>query len=65
MIEDLPTKSIETNAADASATAIGAKSINENVKQRKEFSIEIFRIIRNAQKQHGLRHGDYQRYRGM
>lgn len=29
------------------------------------FSVEILRIIRDAQKQHGLRHGDYQRYRGM
>lgn len=29
------------------------------------FSIEILRLIRDAQKQHGLRHGDYQRYRGM
>lgn len=29
------------------------------------FSIEILRWIRNAQKQHGLRHGDYQRYRGL
>lgn len=29
------------------------------------FSIDILRLIRNAQKQHGLRHGDYQRYRGL
>lgn len=29
------------------------------------FSIEILRLIQDAQKQHGLRHGDYQRYRGM
>lgn len=28
------------------------------------FSVEILRLIRDAQKQHGLRHGDYQRYRG-
>lgn len=28
------------------------------------FSIEIVRLLRDAQKQHGLRHGDYQRYRG-
>lgn len=28
------------------------------------FSIEILRLLRDAQKQHGLRHGDYQRYRG-
>lgn len=31
---------------------------------KKLFSIEILRLIRNAQKQHGLRHGDFQRYRG-
>lgn len=29
------------------------------------FSIEILRLIRDAQKQHGLRHGDFQRYRGL
>lgn len=29
------------------------------------FSVEILRLTRDAQKQHGLRHGDYQRYRGM
>lgn len=29
------------------------------------FSVDILRLIRDAQKQHGLRHGDYQRYRGM
>lgn len=28
------------------------------------FSIDILRLLRDAQKQHGLRHGDYQRYRG-
>lgn len=28
------------------------------------FSIEIVRLLRDAQKQHGLRHGDFQRYRG-
>ncbi|XP_059045367.1 signal recognition particle subunit SRP68 [Achroia grisella] len=27
-------------------------------------TLEIFRIIKDAQQQHGLRHGDYQRYRG-
>lgn len=28
------------------------------------FSVEILRMTREAQKQHGLRHGDFQRYRG-
>ncbi|XP_052740262.1 signal recognition particle subunit SRP68 [Bicyclus anynana] len=27
-------------------------------------SLEIFRVTKDAQQQHGLRHGDYQRYRG-
>ncbi|XP_059616625.1 signal recognition particle subunit SRP68 [Phlebotomus argentipes] len=30
----------------------------------KTFSLEVLRIIKDAQQQHGLRHGDYQRYRG-
>ncbi|WAQ97375.1 SRP68-like protein, partial [Mya arenaria] len=28
------------------------------------FSIEVLQIIKEAQQQHGLRHGDFQRYRG-
>ncbi|XP_055715143.1 signal recognition particle subunit SRP68-like [Phlebotomus papatasi] len=30
----------------------------------KTFSLEVLRMIKDAQQQHGLRHGDYQRYRG-
>lgn len=30
----------------------------------KVFTIEILRVIKDLQLQHGLRHGDYQRYRG-
>ncbi|KAM7356919.1 signal recognition particle 68 [Cochliomyia hominivorax] len=30
----------------------------------KVFTIEILHMIKEAQQQHGLRHGDYQRYRG-
>ncbi|XP_011497811.1 PREDICTED: signal recognition particle subunit SRP68 [Ceratosolen solmsi marchali] len=30
----------------------------------KTYSLEILKIIKEAQQQHGLRHGDYQRYRG-
>lgn len=33
--------------------------------EKTTFSVDILRMIRDAQKQHGLRHGDYQRYRGM
>ncbi|XP_044253823.1 signal recognition particle subunit SRP68 [Tribolium madens] len=28
------------------------------------FTLEILKVIKNAQQQHGLRHGDFQRYRG-
>lgn len=35
-----------------------------DTESKAQFSIEILRLIRDAQKQHGLRHGDYQRYRG-
>lgn len=43
------------------------KSVNIPVESEPKplFSIEILRLIRDAQKQHGLRHGDYQRYRGL
>ncbi|KAH0953074.1 hypothetical protein HN011_002306 [Eciton burchellii] len=34
------------------------------LKEPKVYSLEILRIIKEAQQQHGLRHGDYQRYRG-
>ncbi|XP_014367542.2 signal recognition particle subunit SRP68 [Papilio machaon] len=33
-------------------------------KPSKLLSLEIFRVTKDAQQQHGLRHGDYQRYRG-
>ncbi|XP_076183847.1 signal recognition particle 68 [Ptiloglossa arizonensis] len=33
-------------------------------KEQKTYSLEILKIIKEAQQQHGLRHGDYQRYRG-
>ncbi|KAG8172602.1 hypothetical protein JTE90_001182, partial [Oedothorax gibbosus] len=29
---------------------------------QKTFTLEILHIIKEAQQQHGLRHGDYQRY---
>ncbi|XP_011876563.1 PREDICTED: signal recognition particle subunit SRP68 [Vollenhovia emeryi] len=34
------------------------------VKEPRTYSLEILKIIKEAQQQHGLRHGDYQRYRG-
>ncbi|XP_033214925.1 signal recognition particle subunit SRP68 [Belonocnema kinseyi] len=33
-------------------------------KEQKGYSLEILKIIKEAQQQHGLRHSDYQRYRG-
>ncbi|KYN07965.1 Signal recognition particle 68 kDa protein [Cyphomyrmex costatus] len=33
-------------------------------KELRTYSLEILKIIKEAQQQHGLRHGDYQRYRG-
>ncbi|KAH0540819.1 signal recognition particle subunit SRP68 [Cotesia glomerata] len=41
-------------------------SENEGVtpKEQRVYSLEILKIIKDAQQQHGLRHGDYQRYRG-
>lgn len=33
-------------------------------KEQKSYSLKILKIIKEAQQQHGLRHGDYQRYRG-
>lgn len=36
----------------------------KEVKPANSLSLEIFRITKDAQQQHGLRHGDYQRYRG-
>lgn len=33
-------------------------------KEPKTYSLEILKIIKEAQQQHGLRHSDYQRYRG-
>ncbi|KAL4709872.1 hypothetical protein ACJJTC_003835 [Scirpophaga incertulas] len=39
---------------------------DEYVKEegKSALSLEIFRLTKDAQQQHGLRHGDYQRYRG-
>lgn len=52
----------DTNVPDADV-----KSGNAAVESEPKplFSIEILRLIRDAQKQHGLRHGDFQRYRGL
>ncbi|XP_046407107.1 signal recognition particle subunit SRP68 [Ischnura elegans] len=41
----------------------GESETTEEAPQQK-FTFEILKIIKEAQQQHGLRHGDYQRYRG-
>ncbi|KAJ8963661.1 hypothetical protein NQ314_005452 [Rhamnusium bicolor] len=55
---------------------MGAEEINKNPpsddantkkpepEPLKPFTVEILKLIKDAQQQHGLRHGDYQRYRG-
>lgn len=66
MTEDGSKNSDITNKTiDATNSSANTDSAGDGPKSRKEYSIEILRLIRNAQKQHGLRHGDYQRYRGM
>lgn len=52
-------ETIVQEADGKSLTNVGSDQSN------RVFSVEILRLIRDAQKQHGLRHGDYQRYRGM
>ncbi|CAH1992163.1 unnamed protein product [Acanthoscelides obtectus] len=37
---------------------------SKKVEQVKPFTLEILKLIKDCQQQHGLRHGDYQRYRG-
>uniref|UniRef100_A0A2M3ZHL6 Signal recognition particle subunit SRP68 n=1 Tax=Anopheles braziliensis TaxID=58242 RepID=A0A2M3ZHL6_9DIPT len=38
--------------------------VDETSAEVKVFTVEILRVIKDLQLQHGLRHGDYQRYRG-
>lgn len=40
------------------------EEMENQVKPPNVLSLEIFRLTKDAQQQHGLRHGDYQRYRG-
>lgn len=41
-----------------------SENVAVDIEPKALFSIQILRLLRDAQKQHGLRHGDYQRYRG-
>ncbi|XP_013142982.1 PREDICTED: signal recognition particle subunit SRP68 [Papilio polytes] len=43
---------------------LSTEDVKPESKAVKFLSLEIFRVTKDAQQQHGLRHGDYQRYRG-
>ncbi|XP_020290208.1 signal recognition particle subunit SRP68 [Pseudomyrmex gracilis] len=45
-------------------TDISKENQDGTGKETKTYSLEILKIIKEAQQQHGLRHADYQRYRG-
>ncbi|XP_026464622.1 signal recognition particle subunit SRP68-like [Ctenocephalides felis] len=53
----------DTESAEDKSLEVEEVSKPEEVSP-KVFSLEILRVIYDAQQQHGLRHGDYQRYRG-
>ncbi|KAF9806480.1 hypothetical protein SFRURICE_001275 [Spodoptera frugiperda] len=53
---------LEGDSGDAKP--ITSEESDKEVKSPRLLSLEIFRITKDAQQQHGLRHGDYQRYRG-
>lgn len=59
LVNFIKRKMVEDNAQE-----VDAAKPTENA-SKTLFSVDILRLIRNAQKQHGLRHGDYQRYRGL
>lgn len=52
--EKAPEQPPKSEAADALKKEVEIKT----------FTLEILKLIKDAQQQHGLRHGDYQRYRG-
>ncbi|XP_063824826.1 signal recognition particle subunit SRP68 [Ostrinia nubilalis] len=54
---------LEGEAGDAKPMS-SEETDKEETKTSTPLSLEIFRITKDAQQQHGLRHGDYQRYRG-
>ncbi|XP_017888148.1 signal recognition particle subunit SRP68 [Ceratina calcarata] len=54
VVEEKSSESLKENQANNDAVPI----------EQKTYSLEILRIIKEAQQQHGLRHSDYQRYRG-
>lgn len=40
------------------------EDVEDKTEESKLFSLEILKLIKDSQQQHGLRHADYQRYRG-
>ncbi|XP_063362163.1 signal recognition particle subunit SRP68 [Cydia amplana] len=54
---------LDGEAGDAKALGTG-ETEKEEAKPPTLLTLEIFRLTKDAQQQHGLRHADYQRYRG-
>uniref|UniRef100_A0AAG5CNY2 Signal recognition particle subunit SRP68 n=1 Tax=Anopheles atroparvus TaxID=41427 RepID=A0AAG5CNY2_ANOAO len=62
---------VESKPEKADANKENVDSVQEDMEVEetgdvtvKVFTVEILRVIKDMQLQHGLRHGDYQRYRG-
>ncbi|EDW80022.1 uncharacterized protein Dwil_GK12346 [Drosophila willistoni] len=55
MVEENPNNGENPEKTDGGAAVVEPPKI---------FTVEILHMIKDAQQQHGLRHGDYQRYRG-
>ncbi|XP_039277199.1 signal recognition particle subunit SRP68 [Nilaparvata lugens] len=55
VVAEVKQETCEENSVESLRTDIAAEPL---------FTFEILKIIKDAQQQHGLRHGDYQRYRG-
>merc|ERR1739838_539484 len=53
---------METGEAEGAAEV--PMETEEKVKKEITFTLEVLQLIKEQHAQHGLRHGDYQRYRG-
>nr|XP_039252363.1 signal recognition particle subunit SRP68-like [Styela clava] len=54
---------METSAQTVDEVVEG-ETEQQNEKELSKFGVDILHVIKEAQAQHGLRHGDYQRYHG-
>lgn len=45
------------------AGEVDDETLNEQPRSRPPVALDIFKYVRQAQAQHGLRHSDYKRYR--